>query len=441
MNNYSTYLQYIIEDLKKWPINDIIVYAKLNNIDTKTIDEIIKNSAKNILISHVPIKLVAGKINHDQRLNLAKDIEENKINVHKCDIDKYLTIKKKIKSGSSHSKIRLGVIDALNNPNIDILMKISRVPESNEDTDEIGSEYEYFIYKYFVTYILENDISPNFPYYYGSLVCDYKQIESRYIFIEGMHGDVLSNYLMKSITLTNWKSTLFQILYNLHCLHLLGINHNDNHPNNIYVEMFDIDNNIIKDTITYFLSPTEYYTIPINMNLIKIFDFDLSSVDCDYVLKNNPSAKIKDIILKFKEELGKDTCNNVKIDNEYFNRIGLVNKNTPPFDVYILMCYLWKLDSHLHMPKEVRSFIKDIYKIDDKNNPLTIDLEFVCRAPNIKNDPVFKDADGNPRYKTIPEILNMKFFDEFRNTQISDNVFKLPNLLIDNEYFYFGSEK
>ena len=241
-------------------------------------------------------------------------------------------------------------------------VSIKVFPNFKADKDLTGLVYEAYVYNYIITHIIKHNYSPNFVGYVGYGCCpsfiqnndieqyvypkstssnllkradeDQKNIDTffntekligtmadtgacllltervgngAYFNQPGMHPVSSLQAVISSVNETDRKSILFQIMYGLEVMARLKIMHNDLHPLNVLVTILpspvSLGFNVGKK---YFLITTKY--IPY------FFDWDLSFVEA---LGTNP-----------------------KISDQFWAEKNILNKFTPRYDLYTLMCML-----------------------------------------------------------------------------------------------------
>jgi len=341
-----------------------------------------------------------------------------------CDAETQLGFTYLADAGSSGAALYEARINGLR-----VILK--RTNMDDEYTDSSGVIYETLVYKYFFDYMLRNHITPNIPFYYGSMECDKQGAMYNDLFSEFMDGSEFSAFLSKRkktmlpLPITFWRPVLFQIIYTLTCFEELNIRHNDLHIGNIY---FDPN---VTGTIKYHTRYDENFVVNLDdSGLIKIFDMDLSSVDCK-------AAKIRgteDLYTAFRQELAQrleypvSECDNIYIEG--MEDLGLSARGKSSFDLFIAICTILHNNSSLGtgfsmlLDTETRQFISRIFSSQDMYDSIDEDSEdysgFYCRSKKV-------DLEG----KLVSDLLYDPYFNAIRNTGIeSNNNYELPYSLL-----------
>lgn len=84
-------------------------------------------------------------------------------------------------------------------------------------------------------------------------------------------GRPLQDFINDNLSLNAWRSIFFQVIFTIYVLNQRGIRHGDLHCGNILIEK---NKDLEKITVNYFLTPTEYYQIPLYGYFVRIFDWD-----------------------------------------------------------------------------------------------------------------------------------------------------------------------
>lgn len=184
--------------------------------------------------------------------------------------------------------------------------------DNNEVYVKIGFSSDYSnrlerrIY-YYLSKLLKNHVTPNIMRFAGSFICkNFKaslppsklnsQIISKlekidpsintntaYILVveKGVGLDIYSCIERNYVTVQDMIKILFQVFYTIRQLYKVGVNHQDLHLGNIWI-------NILEDPekFTYFVNDNVYYQFETKFE-VKIFDFDKSTISLkDIVLDN-----------------------------------------------------------------------------------------------------------------------------------------------------------
>ena len=333
------------------------------------------------------------------------------------------------KAGSSGARLYQATING-----ISVMLKRTN---ADPDQDPDGVIYETLIYKYFFDYMVTHNITPNVPFYYGSMVCKVDE-DNEYndMYSEAMDGSEFKEYLDRFITpltplpVTFWRPVIFQILYTLVCFEELNIKHNDLHIKNIF---FDPD---VRGTIKYHTKVNEYFMVSLDdCGLIKIFDMDMAGVDC----KADKVAGTERIYDNFRDDLEQLIDINYP-DSECYNRrlqgvetFGLTSQGKSSIDLFIAICTIL-YNTHFGynyyyselLDQETKNFFDNIFNpVDIYNSVNEYSTEFSgfhCRSKKIS------DA-GN----LVSRLLTHPYFDPLRNiNEDSDNNYHLPSLALRN---------
>lgn len=258
-----------------------------------------------------------------------------------------------------------------------------------------GLEYEAYFSEIFINYMLDNNITPHLPYFYGMYKCPsptdiLSECDLLNIYSEFIHGIELEKMINVKIS---WKSTAFQIIYTLICFDQLKISHNDLHYANVLLGPIDVNH-------LYYQTRVGKFKVPINSNFVTIIDFDFSSVDCD-IGKENIHERFASAI----------SCQNPKLDFSSFRELGILDNHVAFFDLYIIMCYLYK-----YPPKYDDGLLEFIDRVFDINEFDRVIYGTPCRKPF----PTHK-------YYKIEDLLTDKYFDEYRTYEEGD-YFKTPEI-------------
>ena len=226
------------------------------------------------------------------------------------------------KVSASPSDIQFGklVLNALEETEPDkqlpISMKIFKTPIPDDPQYEnlLGLQYEAKMYRLILEKIVLAGYSPNFISFVGYGCCNNGKCiliteragNGTQFGLRGMYPvSTLKDVLSSDITRTEFKTILFQIMYNLQLLNMLRIMHGDMHFGNILVVNYGekITLNYIVDRKS-FVVKTKY--------IVYFFDWDLS----------------------YTEELG----DNPKIS--FLKQFNMKNEFNPYYDIYTVLCSL-----------------------------------------------------------------------------------------------------
>jgi hypothetical protein len=117
---------------------------------------------------------------------------------------------------------------------------------------------------------------------------DYDKSSLNILILEKGKGKTLNEWMSTKHESLSWLTILFQITWTLNVFNEYGLNHNDLHADNIFIDPLEYPIYGI-----YFLTETTYFILPINY-FVKIYDFDRASV--------NPNKKNKTLLKLIKEQ-------------------------------------------------------------------------------------------------------------------------------------------
>lgn len=276
------------------------------------------------------------------------------------------------------------------------------------DEDDIEglkkSIYETLIYKHFFSYLTENKITPNVPYYFGMKYLSNDSGETVSLYTEFFEdGSSLYDYLKQAttkLTVDFWRPLLFQIIWTLTAFQNLSLVHNDLHIQNIYLLTG------LTGKIAYKNNGQKYIINLNNVPLVKIYDMDLSSTKCetgdpfliDYTNYIDPNEV--------------DECYNQYI-NDYFESLGISKiAKKSQFDLFVAVCTILINESNSDLFKRLidQTTLQFIYKVFEPIDFIK-EKEFHCRLKSIT------DAG-----KGLKELLN----DDYFKPLIGDSVETIP---------------
>ncbi len=385
---------------------------------------------------------------HNYRLGIYRALKNGDIKITPCDLDKLIEGKPKVlpHTSSSDSAVLIGNIKYdivthppydLNNVSNEIVLKLSFHSFPLKDN---SLEVEICVYKYFANNMLEHHVTPNIMTYIGSYQCTnfiqdlfksyngnalargflgeiHKQMYAiaqttmydrtynfnkvNVLMIERGHGDTLYKWA-KRRTVEDWRSVMFQILYTLWVFSLYGLQHNDNHVNNIWIE-----DNINQRDIYYFTDDNTYYQVPVKY-MVKLFDFDLASAP--------------------------HTCDvNKKIaqDSDFCKMYGICDKLNPKFDAYIILAGI-ELSVLPEIGTKERIFLRRFINSVVSNDLLKKEWGYHGRLCNLAGP---KQCDGpytpsDEEMFPVDKMLKHSIFDSYRH-----NVSELRTPDYENCYF------
>jgi hypothetical protein len=211
------------------------------------------------------------------------------------------------KQSASQSIIIAGTIeptaiDKTRSPDNNVIFKVTYEPRSPLDN---SLQVEIAIYRNIITNLVNNRNTPHVTSYLGFQKCTaslkipadqskhyYDQLKSikedtdesgfildlydttkaNLLITERSSGKELFKWLNMETTLRDLLSIIFQVLYTLNCFARIGLQHNDLHYNNIFIE--DMGQPI---TLFYKRNPTEYVELTTRY-IAKIYDWDRGSI-------------------------------------------------------------------------------------------------------------------------------------------------------------------
>lgn len=211
------------------------------------------------------------------------------------------------KQSASQSIIIAGTIeptaiDRTRSPDNNVIFKVTYEPRSPLDN---SLQVEIAIYRNIITNLVNNRNTPHVTSYLGFQKCTaslkipsdqskhyYDQLKSikedtnesgfildlydttkaNLLITERSSGKELFRWLNMETTLRDLLSIIFQVLYTLNCFARIGLQHNDLHYNNIFIE--DMGHPI---TLFYKRNPTEYVELTTRY-IAKIYDWDRGSI-------------------------------------------------------------------------------------------------------------------------------------------------------------------
>ena len=186
--------------------------------------------------------------------------------------------------------------------------------------------------------------------------CDYYNLGNLYYYI--------SNNI-KNMTILQWKSIFFQILFTLATIQskYSAFRHNDLITTNIYLKSIPIDNN----THTYYLNGKTF---------------------------NIPNVGLKVYICNFHFSCIKDGINNDNItNNPFITELGIIHNSNKYYDIHYL-CANIKKHNYNHIPDEIKQFIDRIvpltyYNKSNWRGRLLVNDEYTTPYDILMNDELF----------------------------------------------------
>ena len=279
----------------------------------------------------------------------------------------------------------------------------------DDDNDIAKSVYEALVYKHFFSYLIENKITPNVPYYFGMRHSTTHNAEAISLYGEFFEdGSDMYNYLHvrnDPLPIDFWRPLLFQIIWTLTAFEKLSLVNNDLHLQNIYLLTG------LTGKIAYKYENKNFIVNLDKVPLVKIYDMDLASTKC-----NGDSAFLRDYI-RYIDPSEVEECPNKHINNN-LQRLGLTTDGrTSQFDLFVSLCTI--LRGYNNVPLFEKLFdsktLEFIYKIFDQSE-FTKTRQFHCRAKPIS------DA-GN----TVAGLLKDDYFKPLIENSVNSNIptFKL----------------
>lgn len=191
-------------------------------------------------------------------------------------------------------------IDKMRSPNNNVIFKITFSPNNPLDN---SLQVEIAIYKNIITRLVNNKNTPHVTSYLGFNQCRdsfklpsteikpyntqlkeignqidefkdklYNLDEANLLITERSSGIELKKWITKTTLLHDLLSVIFQVLYTLNCFARIGLQHNDLHYGNIFIE--DMGQSI---TLFYKRGPHQYIELTTRY-IVKIYDWDRGSI-------------------------------------------------------------------------------------------------------------------------------------------------------------------
>jgi hypothetical protein len=279
--------------------------------------------------------------------------------LNSCEIEKYIeNIKiysQDEKNSSSNSVIVSGLLDPTQidkklNIKRNLIIKCSFEPKNPLDN---SLDVEISIYKNIISKLVNNKNTPCLVSYLFNKNCNaitYKPLflemkdniniyqhntkKINFLFLELSNGVKYQEYFTSQGIKDNFSSfisSLFQIFYTLHCFNNIGLRHNDLHFGNIFVEK------LIKPMVIYFNIPEIGFVELYTDILIKIYDFDRSSIIYPGIPRN------------------------YELDLEYCEEYHTCNTISPKFDTFKVVSQFVEILKH---EKEISIFSNEIIDLE-----------------------------------------------------------------------------
>lgn len=321
---------------------------------------------------------------HYWRVALYQLLKDNKFIFDPCDIGN--TLKKdgqvlygKEKDSASSTIIVLGNLKVnLKNINDQVAIKISFKSLTTDNSAMI----ERIVYSRITTPLIMNFNTPHTMMYMGSFVCrnflkklsqypknkisdeiakglmliantkgkayDYNIMEI--LMLEQGRGQTMQDWIKTSHPWEDWQAVLFQIIYTLHCFYEVGLQQNDLHWGNVWIDK------IAKTTFNYMIDKSKSTVFQFETTwFVKIYDFDLAT---KFATKYN-SLKL---------------TNNRLIMMESCKRAGVCNKRSKKYDTFRILWFIWAgiTGFGFKQPAGVIKFIEHFISFDLLTMPMTL---------------------------------------------------------------------
>lgn len=341
----------------------------------------------------------ASKSERGARLALADALLNDRFQAEKCDFDyikdnSWFNLKK---HSASDTSVVFGEFESPVNKEVSI--KVSLNPKNLEDDNSLV--IEQLNYKHITNSLIENKFTPHLIAYIGSFMCNNHQLKrnlpskvyrhivddlfsdetekqkissyQKYAFLvteKAQNALELEDWLWKvdkkagkifpeqryTPTLLQIKSVLFQILYNFSVFNRIGFRHNDAHLGNIFVE-----NNPDRPSKTAYVIGRKVYVFPTKQNFTKMYDFDRSTVNCEFPTNNEA---VNDMLDAYDDDArkyaGTDICENTIMP--YLVNLGAGATPNERYDTALTFLALyWKMKHYVdrYDGEQVPHYIKD----------------------------------------------------------------------------------
>lgn len=231
--------------------------------------------------------------------------------------------------------------------------------------------------------------------------------------------------LATPISIRDWKRILFQVIYTLHVFELYGIQHNDLHLGNVYIETNTSTFNIyVTNLNTQYLMETRYF--------VKIYDFD------NAIARRTQYNTLQDDLYNTRLTVNKGNTTSCQWG-------GMCNTWADRYDVFFFLNALFleatRAPFNILDRKDEAKFIRDVCRI--LTNGLVEEWQKppfrLCHKINDKcvgsymDDPVLKSIVETRVYKP-GQMLNHSMFDDFKLSK--DDVQKYLNFAVESKPEY-----
>lgn len=337
-------------------------------------------------------------------------LKQGKITFKSCDINSIFSSIKHISAGEDKDSasetiviignMRIPKMDA----NDDIVMKIS-FPSFTGDNSAV---VEHLIYRDVVAPLVTKRYTPHLMMYIGFFKCDdfdrvvasekiqrymrrsllkmaendlretgdiaYDYTKLNMLVIEQGRGMPLNKWMQKSRSWQEWQCVLFQILWTLTCFWQVGLQHNDLHSGNIWIDP-------VTSTFMYYSTNKKTaYKIPTSW-FVKIYDFDLST---------KHATKYNYISLK-----------NTRLDS-FCAMYGVCNRPNQKYDLFKVLSTIYaSIKTNVStQPVQVIRFIEEFVSraLLNEQMAFTGSLCRLTKTPYCKAIYPTKDEMSSPRY-------------------------------------------
>ena len=193
------------------------------------------------------------------------------------------------------------------------------------------------------------------------------------------------------------RSLLFQLLFCLHCMNMLGFQHNDLHIENVLVATDLSCNRAI-----YYLDGHEF-SVPIYGLKIYIYDFDLASCgEC------GPNGRLDEIMDK--DRIWRETENPT-----FCQKFGVCNERNSRFDLFTIFSYINDRFSYKFAPEIRKMIIESLGGPEkfDLSNRITQKFKFRMCDLDMKTYFCRPFRNGEPNFIKTPRQVIMEYFKDF----------------------------
>jgi hypothetical protein len=373
-------------------------------------------------------------------LALTRDLNSGLLELKFCDITDLLQSPELLSKqfSSSYSILLKGilryrdVVDKIVTTGPEVVLKISFEADPKKDN---SLELEAKIYSGVINDILIHHFSPNFPVCISTYFCDgfkeniaeaaasenvtrqelYERIQddmsqieelngefydldqARFLLLEKVNGINLDTYLELPLeedgeeaekgetrTYDDTLTVLFQLMYSIRVLTVMGVRHNDLHLQNV----FGVEK-IPQTPHMFFITKEVYFVMNIRY-LVKIIDFDLSSLR---------------------------SVANTRIDtDDLCVQYGICNEENPKFDEFTVLKFIYDIavssDDELLVEFCLKCASQELFDLEFPRYGRLCDLDETVDPPVCRGNWIPPDQS----LKTIPQILMMDEFVPYRQS-------------------------